>query len=1236
MHRFASKPYTWLALVIALLAGISSLRAQTNYGSVRGEVKDVQGGLIAGAKITLTNQDTKVTRTDVTNSAGSYLFGGVDPGTYKVAVTVTGFKTYETNGNIVTIGNTSTVDAALAIGDTSETVEVTSNTLTLNTASASGGQLFSETQIQELPSLGRNPFLLAALDANVVTLGDPRYVRAEDSTGSSQVSLAGAPSGTNSYAVDGIPVSTSSGGETYIVSPDATSEAKVQTNTYDAEVGRTGGGVFANSLKIGTSQYHGELYGETRQTPWSANVWYNNKTPKSAAPSDTTYLYSGAFGGPLPFMKKSHWLDNTFFWVTEEGYRQGQPNTGTNTFYVPTAAERSGDYSADAVLLYDPTKRAAGSGTNTCRLSKLGDCGGAGGLGSTADPLNVLPASYVNPIGNYALSVIPQPTNANTYASAASGNYFLANQSFKTRSDEYVGKVEHTFAPWWTTSASYLHDAIQEPGLSFLVTNFCNCTKLIRYFDSTIVNNSFTLNSSTLLTVGYGFNRYYSSAPEYSTGFNSATGFNGSGFPSSFTSQQQSKTFPSFVFSNVTNFSGSLIGGASGGPTVQASNNFVAVLTKTLGRNTFKAGYVFRAFNYRTTPTTGSAGIFTFNGQYTVANGQTSGNNGPAAFADAQLGLPSSASMQINAGPFYNKETYNSVFLQDDIRVNDKLTINAGIRYEYELGQFEKNNKFNVGFDPNATSSYTNQAGNTVNLKGGLEFAGVGGYPQHCCQPSHAKFSPRIGVSYSPMKDTVVHAGFGLFYAPVGITPETSGYSQVTSYSTGNVTAPVAVGTGAYLSNPFSSGGASVLLQPTGNSLGALTGVGGSVAVLDTKRQVPYVEQYSLDIQRQLPKDIIVKIAYVGAHGNNFFNSVNINQLPNSVLAAYAPGGANYGQSLATKVPNTLGATTIGGIPATGTASFSANPTIAQAQLLLPFPQFTSVTVSKSNGYSWYNSLALKGEKRMARGLTVLGTYTWSSNWDNLYGTGSQVFSTYGAQDNYNIGAEYARSINSIPNRLTAAVVYDLPVGKGRKYLGNANGFGGHLRDAAVGGWTINYEVVDQNGVPLSVIQTDLSTNLGITGVGGSYQRPNLVGDPHNACVSGSPQTRLGQANGISGTGARQYVNQAAFTAAPAYTYGNVSRSLPCRAPGSNTTTASINKTFNIYKEVKFQFRAEALNLYNTPQFGYPTTTLGVTQASAPVAATVNPYAASNQSFGNLTSQIGFGRIIQLGGRISF
>ena len=1226
-------------ILITLLCGLAA-NAQVNSGAVRGEVKDANGALVSGAKVTLTNQETGVVHASATNDKGVYLFPSIDPGTYTVTITKSGFQTFATTGNMVNLGATDTVDATLQVGATSETVEVVSDSLTLDTASTEGGQLFSQEQVQNLPSLGRNPFMFASYDANVVTLGDPRYVRAEDSTGSSQVSLAGAPSGTNSYNVDGIPVSTSSGGETFVVSPDAVSDARIQSDTFDAEVGRTGGGIFNTSLKSGSDQYHGELYGETRQTPWSANTWFNyNGTP---TPNDETYLYSGAFGGPVPFTNKISWLKNTFFWATEEGYRQGQPNTGTNQYYVPTTAERTGDFSAyapangsttsctgtagaaspDCILLYDPTTFP--------RVTYMQEYG-----------TNKIPASAINPIGKWVVANgWPAPTGSSASANYGNGlNYIIPSMSIKTRSDEYVGKLEHVFTSWWTGNVSFLHDGVQEPDITFLITPLsANDTKLIRFFDATSAGSTFTLNPTTVLTVGYGFNRYYSASPPYSTPFSSVTGFGGAGFPSTLTNYMASKTLPSFTLSNMNN--AAALGGSFSGPTIQASHNWVAILSKTIKSHTVKFGYVYRGFGYFTSPQTGSAGAYTFNGQNTDATGAQPTSTGIGAIADLLVGEPSSATMQINAGPFVNKETYHSLFAQDDYRISPKLTLNLGLRYEYELGQFAAGNKFNVGFNPSITESYAGPTGNAINTSGGLLFAGVNGAPTHCCDFSHAKWSPRIGMSYQMMNNTVVHLGFGLFYAPVGITPETAGYSQITTYSPGNTSTALPVGSSACLSAPFVGNNCNVgLLQPSGNSLGALTSFGSSIGsattpgALDFKRAYPYVQQYMMDIERQLPFDIIVRASYIGAHGNNFLNVVNINQVPDSALATAAANGTN----LSTKVANPYYAKTVGGYPSTGVLAAS---TVPQGQLLLPFPQFGAIYVSKSDGYSWYNAMALRAEKRLSRGLTLLVTYTWASNWDNLWGTSSQVYSTYGAQDYSNPGAEYARSINSIPNRVTMANTYVLPFGKGQKFLGNPSGFGGHLLDQMVGGWQMNYEQIIQNGVPLSVTQTDLSSGTyGTTGVGGNYQRPSLAAgmDPHDACVSGSPQSKLGYFAGP--TVERYYVNVSAFAATLPYQYGNVSRSLPCRAPGEDSASLSLNKTFKIYERVQFQFRAEALNVWNTPQFGYPTTTLTVKGNGVNAAPTVpvnTPTNLTAQGLGDLNTQIGFARIIQLGGRLTF
>ncbi len=633
-------------LFVLLVAGVCGVAAQQNYGGLRGEVKDSQGASIGNAQVLLTNEGTKVTRTAVTNDKGIYQFGGVDPGTYKVTITMPGFKAFDVAGNIVTLGVTSTVDAALQIGAATESVEVTADTLELNTASASGGQLFTAQQVEDMPLLGRNPFMMEAFDANVVMLGDPRYVRAEDQTGSSQVSLAGAPSNSNSYVVDGIPISTSSGGVTFIPTVEAVENAKIQTNTYDAEIGRSGGGVFNSTLKSGSSVYHGVLYGETRQTGWSSNLWfdkaYTDPTKNTPTPSDETYVYEGAIGGPLPFMKKFKWLDNTFFWLDEAGYRQGQPLSGvTTSFYTPTAAERAGDFSADSAYpLYDPTKRT-GSGANTCRLSKFGDCG----MGGTGDTLNVIPQAYINRIGLYTAQAFPGATNGVAYGGGT--NFTNNGVAFKSRDDTYSGKVEHTFAPWYTATASYVHSAIQEPSGNVLNVFFANSTKLLRYTDATAINNTFTVNPTTLLTVAYGYNRYYSAAFQYSTGFNAATGFGGTGFGQGFASLLQSATFPAITLGGVGNAAS--IGASNGGPTVYASHNWVLTGTKTINRHNIKAGYAYRGFNVYTNPTSGGAGAFTFNGQYSNATGGAN-TNSPGAIADLIMGLPSSATLTLNSG----------------------------------------------------------------------------------------------------------------------------------------------------------------------------------------------------------------------------------------------------------------------------------------------------------------------------------------------------------------------------------------------------------------------------------------------------------------------------------------------------------------------------------------------------------------------------------------------------------
>ena len=1159
------------------------------------------------------NEQTKVVRKSVTNGGGEYLFTALDPGTYTVTITAPAFSKMQQNGILVSIGNTSTVDAKLKTGDVTQQVVVSGEASPLiDTASASEGQTFNTQKLQDLPNLGRNPFVFEKLDNNATPTGDPRFVRAEDQSGTTSISVAGAPVGStgganaaNNYVVDGIPVSTSAGGATFIPSLEAISDAKVEADTYDAEVGRSGGGVFNTTLKSGSSSYHGTLYGETRQTNWAANAWSNNLVGIQR-PDSTTYLYAGAFGGPLPFSHKIKPLDNTFFWITEEGYRQAQPYTSsTSSYYLPTPAELSGDFSHDSVngvpvTIYDPTQPfVAGK-----RVTPV----------SYNNAANVIPPGLINPIGLYIAKQFPacnfpSPTSCNNYSGSGAPN-FTGSNDFKTRSDMYSGKIDHVFTPWWSGSASYVHLATQEPTGNILQVFAENNGVIHRFNDATAVNNVFTLSPTLVMTVGYGFNRYYSDTLQYSIGFNQTDGFGGAGFPSSFVRQLQSPTFPTITLSGVT--SAASLGAATSGPTVNASKNVVVGIVKTLGKHSLKGGYVFRSMNEFVSSASSGNGSYTFDGMYSDQSGSAT-SNGPNAIADLLMGLPGSSSTAatatINAVGLLMNEKYNALYAQDDIRLNSRLTMNIGLRYEFELGQTEADNRYNVGFDPNVTYSFPSASAPTAH--GGLAFAGVGNYPTHCCNESHLKLAPRFGIAYEIRNGTVIRGGAGVYYAGVSLTPYSTGFSQTTAYINASTDAALATantGTNAWLSNPFGSS----LLQPSGSSLGALSGVGGAVTAQAFGRRFPLVDQYSVDLEQQLPGGFALKVGYVGAHARNWGQSVGVDQVPDAIMASYAPGGANYGSSLSTKVPNPYYAPKVGGYPSTGVIS---NANIQQAQLLLPYPQFSGVTVIESNGKSLYNAMDIKVQKQMSRGLSILATYTWSSNWDNLYGSTSTLnSSTSGMQDNFNLANEYARSINDMPNRFTAAISYELPFGRDRQFFSGMN----RWLDYAVGGWQVNDEWIDQNGSPLAITQTNLNSSV-YGAVGGSTQRPNLV-PGQNPCYSGRPEGRIGGPHNL----ANPYFNINAFSLAPAYTYGDAPRTIGCKGPGYDNSDISLFKDFKTIERATIQVRVEALNAFNTAELGTPNTTItGVGQGT-------------NASTGAITSSLGFGRIIQIGGRVTF
>jgi hypothetical protein len=1186
-----------ILLAIATFALATQAEAQTTYGSIRGLVTDTQGAAIAHANVVLTEESTHLVRNAETTGAGEYFFSSVAPGRYAITVDLSGFKKIEQKGIIVELGAIATADLKLELGATSETVEVTATEPLISTATASGGQSFDEQKLQTLPNLGRNPFEFGKQDNNVTPVGDPRYVRFEDQTGSSTISIGGGPIQTNNFAVDGIPITASNNTPTFIPTIEAVAETKVQANTYDAEVGRTGGGMLNTTLKSGSNTLHGTLWGVTSQTNWDANLFFNNRqplvspttgtiiSPQTPRPATETYKYAGAIGGPIVIPHIYNGMNKTFFWLAEEGYRQAQPLLPATATYVPTVAERAGDFTADGIPIYDPTQPFT-AGARTVLVSCVKN-----GIPTN----NCLSPSYINAVGQALVNEYPVPSNTSaTYGS----NNFFGSDDFKTRADEFVGKLDEQVFRWWLGNVSYVHYASKEPSGNALHVPTENYTLLYRKVDAVATNNTFTINPTTIATFGFGFNRYPNNSPQASSGFNQTT----LGLPASYVSALPAKDPPSLSLGS----SWAALGGADSGPSSYFSRNVIVGISKTIGKHQLKAGYVFRSISADSYSLSGSNGSFTFNGEYTSQKASSASlstaSTGGTPVADLLMGLPSAASVQINSGLYEVNTKYNAVYFQDDIRLTPKLTINAGIRYEHEPGFHEINNKFVVGFSRTAVNPIPTTGASPL---GGVEYAGVNGNPTYCCDYSNLKFGPRFGVAYAVKPTTVIHAGIGVFYAPVSISPTTlpPGYSATTSYSPvasassttgtapGAVTAAT-VGPGGYLSNPFSAG----LGQPTGNTLGLLTGVGGVAfpsAFPDQYRRSPIVDQYSFDVQQELPYGMALKLGWVGEHARNLPNTVNIDQIPDSYLS--------QGSALATKITNPY-------YSPTGTG-FLANKTQQQGQFYLPFPEFSTVSLSQSVGKNRYNSLIVKLQKRFSKGLTFLSGYTWSSNWDNSWGA-SDTLNTVGSgpQDFYNIGAEFSRAVNDIPNRFTASASYELPFGRGKQFLGGVN----RWVDMAVGGWTVNDVTILQNGGPLAITQTNANSGTGVNGVGGSTQRPNWSSSGVNPCGTGKPEGRLG------GTGNTPYMNIGAFTAAAAYTYGNVPRQISCSGPGYINSDMSVNKDFKAGERIKLQFRAEALNAFNKPQFASPANSI------------------SSSTFGAITTTLGFPRIIQMGGRLTF
>ena len=504
---------------------------------------------------------------------------------------------------------------------------------------------------------------------------------------------------------------------------------------------------------------------------------------------------------------------------------------------------------------------------------------------------------------------------------------------------------------------------------------------------------------------------------------------------------------------------------------------------------------------------------------------------------------------------------YAGGYFQDDWKVTPRLTMNLGIRYDFNSPLYVEGNRmtnwnFNAPFPLQVPG---------LTLVGGAEFPGTNGLSSYAWNPNKGNVAPRFGFSLLASKNTVVRGGFGLFTAPIngawfnGNGLPLSGWQGVSNWvsSLDGVT-PLNT-----LSNQFPDG----FVLPTGSSLGLLTQAGQGVTAMNRHRPSSYAEQWNIDVQRHLPGDVLLDLAYTGSHDLHLFADNNANQLPDKDLA--------LGNQLLTEVPNPFYGQISSGI--------LSGPTVPMSQLLLPYPQFASVTLGNGSTYgaSSYNALNVKMSKRLSHGVSFLVSYTWSKLMDNIpasetgFPGGTYADEVYGGgsgvQDWYNLKAEHSLATFDTPQNLAINGIWELPFGRKRRFFNQSK-----TLDYFIGGWQLNGIAVFQSGTPfgVTVVNNILYNN-------GGAQRADWNGQ--NPKMSGPTSRKL-----------NEYFNVNDFTAPPPFTYGNLSRTMgSLRTPGIANFDMSGIKDFRIREGWKVQFRAEAFNLFNRPQFGAPDTVLG-------------------------------------------
>ncbi len=1117
------------AFLGVLLLSFSPLtaKAQTFRAQITGIVTDPTGAVVPNAKVTATNIATNTVQSGQSNAEGQYRILDLLPGQYKVQAEAQGFKTFIQSEIALQVADIVTLNIKLELGAVTQQVEVTGAPPLLETQTATLGQVITGRSIVGLPLNVRDPLALLGLSSNVVFGGNFGQGNGQSADRGrnffeSDFNVGGGLSGSQEILIDGAPDTTGDTNRGAIDPPvDSVQEFKVQTNSYSAEFGRTTGGVVNVITKSGSNDYHGRVYDFERNSVLDANSFFGNR----AGLKKSTFIrhqFGADAGGPI--------IKNRFFFFGDyEGLRQGFPLTLVST--VPTALQRQGDFSqtlasnGQLIQIYDPSTLTALQG---------------GGFVRQQFPGNVIPSGQIDPVAQKILSLVPLP-NTTGNAVTQQNNYTRGTIS-TTNTDKFDVRLDANFSDKLRAfgRASHQKDARTTPGPFALPAG--GGRVINDKYDQDMIDFSYVVSPLTVAEFRFSFTRALASQLGLSDGFdNSSLGI---------ASNWVNVAAPQFPEIAVTD---SFSAGFPAIVQFQPRNSFAwqGNITHITGAHTLKFGTDIRILDFNEGQWAAPSGNFNFSRLFTQGpNPVQASTNAGYGLATFLLGDVTSGS-QLLVQPISTRGLYYAFYAQDDWRVNNRLTLNLGLRYSIPFGNKEKYGRL-AWFNPDAPNPQGPIVG-LPNLKGMLGWLGNGISNQ--LESDKNNFAPRFGFAYLVGQKTVVRGGYGVFYQP-RIIRGLGGGAIAAFSSTPMVGSVDGVTPATSISNPFPTG----FLFPS-NDKNPLSQEGTSISLPLRQYRTGYVQLWNLGVQRNLPGNILVGLDYNGNKGTKLHTgSWNINQLPDQYLS--------LGQQLNTLVPNPFyGVITQGAL---------SGPSISLRQSLLPFPFYTGVNqVNVPAGASIYHAFSARVEKRVAKGLAFLGSYTWAKAIDDIGGV----------LDMENRQVERGLSGFDVPHRFVFSWTYELPFGKGQAFGSGWN----PVVNQVLGNWNFNGIMTLSQGQPVSVSR---------------------------------PSVNNGQSAKLSNPTIDEWFNTSVFSPAPAFTFGNVGPVLPdVRRDGIKNFDLVLVKNFpfSIHDHPgQVEFRSEFFNAFNHPLFSAPNGSV------------------TSGAFGTVTNQDNTPRDIQFGLKIIF